>query len=270
MSRKIHELQAALGSGARTNKYRVLFPYLGQELDIQCHDVQSPGRSLGTVDVYLKGREFKMAGDRADQGSIALTFYNDPYFFLRRFFLKVIGGIQNYHTPQSIENSLFELSGISNDLNDMYSQSLKIGENGSATPSLFGEIGSFLGKTTDVVLAINSAYNQMKYNITSISNNITSLQNGGLAALETNMPITPVSYGFYVGKPWYMTDMIIQQLGPDEEVLSEMVLHNAFISEVGNVDYTDENGEISQTSLTVTYSGVSYGNDQEIRFLERY
>ncbi len=271
MSRKLHELQQTIGAGARSNKYRVLFPYFSQELDIQCHDIQSPGRSIGTVDIYLKGREFKAAGDRADQGTITLTFYNDPEFLIRRFFLKIIGGIQNYQTPQSIDQSMFEIANsgdiLPNDLNT-YLNSIKNSETGSTIPNL--GINGLLGKVTDTVLAINNAYNQIKNNFNSIQTMAKSLSSGGLQELSKEMDVTSVGYGFYVGKPWYMTDIKVLQLGPDEENLVETTLHNAFVSEVSQLEYTDEIGEISQTTLTITYSGISYGNDKEIRFLERY
>jgi len=225
MSRKLYELRASIGAGARTNKYRVHFPYLGKNLDIQCHNVQSPGRSIGTVDVYLKGREFKIAGDRADEGSITLTFYNDPELLLRRFFLKIIGGIQNYQTPVSI--AVVDAS---------YSE----------------QLNSILGTISSTISDITNAYNQIKYNINGL------MYSSGLY------------YGTYDGKPWYQTDIKILQLGPDEETLVETVLHNAFVSDVSALEYTDETGEISQTTLTITYSGISYGNDKEIRYLEKY
>ena len=83
---KIRELEAVLGSGARNNKYRVIFPYFGREIDIQTHDVTAPGRSMGVAEVYLKGRKYQLAGDRSDEGTITLTFYNDPEMIIRRFF----------------------------------------------------------------------------------------------------------------------------------------------------------------------------------------
>jgi hypothetical protein len=103
MAIKINELVRTIGSGARTNKYRVLFPLLGRDFDIQCHEFQSSGRSLGTVDVYLRGREFKMAGDRSDAGSFTVSFYNDPNLKIRNFFLRMIAVVQDYVTPVTVD-----------------------------------------------------------------------------------------------------------------------------------------------------------------------
>jgi hypothetical protein len=271
---KIRELQQVIGAGSRSNKYQVLFPYLGYELDIQCHDIQTPGRSIGTTDVYLKGREFKIAGDRADQGTITMTFYNDPMLLLRRFFLKIIGGIQNYQTPQSIEDSMFALSSIGMSANDLNTYLLGGSGSESSGPESSGVI-DFLEGVSDTVLTINDAYYQIKDNVNSLGtiyNSFKGTESIDINIQEGNSSITPVSsgYGFYVGKPWYMTDIKILQLGPDEENLVESTLHNAFVSDISPIEYTDETGDVTQTTVTITYSGIDYGNDREVRFLERY
>jgi len=98
---KIREIEYIMGAGARTNKYRVLIPFGGREIDIQCHDVNAPGRSMGVAEVFLKGRKYQLAGDRADEGSLTLTFYNDPELILRTTLLDMVNDIQDYNVPGS-------------------------------------------------------------------------------------------------------------------------------------------------------------------------
>jgi len=221
---KIKELQNVLQSGSRSNKYKVYFPLLGKDFDIQCHDVGSPGRGLGVVDVYLKGREFKIAGDRADEGTITLSFYNDPELSIRRFFLLLLSGVQSYRDPSFLSSFNFNL------------ESIQIPE----------------------IPELSEIYKQIKYNI----NKIKTIQNIDFTVSENT--VKSRGYSFFTGRPWYMTDITIEQIGPDEEVLSETVLYNAWITNVGNIDYNDEVGEITLTPLTFAYSGIGYDNDFDI------
>jgi len=216
MAVKLSELVQTLGSGARTNKYRVIFPFFGKELDIQCHEVSSPGRSIGVVDVYLKGREYKIAGDRADTSQITLVFYNDPNLIIRNFFLRVISEIQSYNTPdtvntESIRNYVQTASEIFNapGLNDLYS----------------GIIGGI------------NLINQVSYNIDNVLGFASGLTGGEIS-------------------PGYQYDISIQQLDEKGNVASETILMNAWISEVSEIQYTDETGEVSSTELTINYTGI--------------
>jgi len=238
---KIKELNEILKSGSRSNKYRVIYPLLGRNLDIQCHDVTSPGRGIGVIDIYLKGREFKIAGDRADVGSITLSFYNDPELIIRRFFLRIISGIQSYSTPESIEFKNFTTSfnnfnnPISNFLNNPLLNSIK---------------------------SVSSVYNEMKYNINNIKTNIKHFNNFSVSNNHGR------GYSFYRGRPWYMNDLIIQQLDHNENVISQATYNNAFISSVSDISYNDEVGEITRTELTINYSGVNYGSNFEMELID--
>jgi hypothetical protein len=228
MSRKLHELQRAIGAGARSNKYRVMMPMLGQKLDILCHNVQSPGRGIGTIDVYLKGREYKIAGDRADEGSITMTFYNDPNLILRRFFLKLIAGVQSYVTPETIQQTFNEFSDIQTDI---------------FNESSFLSLGMNTGWLTDF-------YQQIRNNLNTIK-----------VSANFEYSITPgTGYNFYAGRPWYMSDMQVIQLDNNEQPAAVTTLKNAFVSNIDNIEYTDETGEISQSTVTITYSGIDYGD----------
>jgi hypothetical protein len=196
---KIRELQSHIKAGARTNKYRVIYPLLGQSIDILCHNITLVGRGLGVVDVYYKGREIKFAGDRGDSGTFSMSFYNDEEMKYRTFFLKIISAIQNYSDPES-----FNITGIS--LQEIISD-------------LFKPLG-----------------------------------------------INPLSFDFIGSKPWYWTDIIIQQLDHNDEVISSVVLWDAWVTSVGDIDYTDETGDVSQTQITFAYSGIGAGYGSEPYF----
>jgi len=219
---KIRELEAVLGSGARSNKYRVIFPYFGRELDIQTHDVTAPGRSLGIVEVYLKGRKYQLAGDRADEGVITLTFYNDPDMIIRKFFLQVIAGVQNFNVPNTVEGGV-------------------------------PQGGEFVGRLGQQALV---AFDEIRSNFRSVTD------------LLRGMSYRPQP-GSHSG-PWYQSDIRVQQLNHNKDVSTEAVYHSAFVTDVSAIDYQDEVGEVSTTTITIAYTGVSYDNDSvDVQTLNR-
>ena len=232
---KIRELEAVLGAGARNNKYRVIFPYFGRELDIQTHDVTAPGRSIGVSEVFLKGRKYQLAGDRSDEGSITLTFYNDPDMLIRRFFLQMIAGMQSYELPVTIESE----------------------KSYSSYSSSGGSIVSRLGQKLKV------AFNEIRNNFRAVEEMLTYLNANSKKDYDVDLSRrhSNKGAGFYIHAPWYQTDIRIQQLDHNEDVTTEAIYHSSFISEVSGIDYQDEVGEISTTTLTLSYSGVSYGDD---------
>jgi hypothetical protein len=211
---KISELQYVLNAGARTNKYRVIFPYFGREFDIQVHEVTAPGAGIGVVDVYLKGREYKIAGDRGDTGELNMTFYNDPHLIIRNFFLRYIQNIQSYHTPDTIN-----------------------AETISDYAHLISNIGAnFIDELLNAGFGLIDFYNEIKYNLLNIKGFVSSITGNEMM-------------------PFYQTDIVIQQLNHDGDVVSETVYYNAFVSQVSELQYTDETGDISRTTLTINYSG---------------
>lgn len=168
---KISELSQIIKSGARTNKYRVLFAEKygnGKALDVLCSEVSSPGKSLGTVELYLRGRKYNIAGDRSDDGSTDITFYNDSGLELRNTFLEIIENVQNYDTP------------------------------------------IYFGGNT----------------------------------------------GFSEIIPEYQSDVIIEQLNGKGEIVSKIKLMDAWVQNVSDIQYTDESGDVSKTTVTLNYSGI--------------
>jgi len=227
MATKIRELQNELKAGSRSNKYRVLFPFIGNKLDILCHNITSPGRAIGAVELFYKGRKYQLAGDRGDEESITLSFYNDQDLILRRFFMKLIEGIQGYYTPET----------------------------------MFDTLNSFLPSINNITLPqglneIDDLYSELKnnaLNVQSFLNNLSVDMFRNMIGNNTNAGLFN-TYGY--GRPWYQFDIVIQQLGPDEDVQAEILLMDAFISTVGGIDYIDEVGEITQTELTINFSGT--------------
>ena len=208
MAIKINELINTIGSGARSNKYRVLMPFMGREFDIMCHEATTPGRSLGTVDIVLRGREYKVAGDRADENTIQLTFYNDPHLATRNFFLRYIEAIQSFATPVSVSQT----------------QLLKSQ----------GKLNAYQ--------TIQNSLNTLKGYVTEVKHNLGSLLSLG-------------GFEFFGTGAWYQMEMTIQQLDENENIATQTVLHNAWISEVSEIQYTDDTGEITKTTLTIVYTG---------------
>jgi len=233
MASKIRQLEAALGAGARTNKYRVIFPYFGQEIDIQTHAMSSPGSSMGVAEVYLKGRKYQIAGDRADEGSMSLTFYNDPDLLVRRFFLQIIDGIQNFNTPITIEN----------------------GSNMDTLGRDFLSSNNFSGYSQkNISNRISSAYDEIRRNFDSLS----SVFRGAANYLSGGQERSLFSSSVNGMDPWYQSTITIQQLDNNMDVSTETTVYNAFVTDVSAIEYTDEVGDISTTTITLAYTGIDY------------
>ena len=258
---KIRDTLAMVQSGARNNKYRLLFPLFGQEIDILCHASSNPGREMGTVEVYLKGRKYTMAGDMSDESSWTITIYNTQDFLVRNFFLKVIAGIQNFNTPITLDDEYSKSHDIFSGFNysgagsNLYQQ-----ESNYNTKDFLDSIG--MGDLTDAMETVNIAYNEMRnLNNINIGDNPNSFIQADGRVANHGLGTAGVynGDGNYAARPWYMTDIIIQQLDHNDNPISETRLNNAFATAVGGIDYTDEVGEISTTEITFAFSGIEYG-----------
>lgn len=264
---KIRDTLAVVQSGARNNKYRILFPLFGQEIDILCHASSNPGREIGTVEVFLKGRKYTMAGDMSDEGTWSITIYNTEDFLVRSFFLKVIAGIQNFNTPITLDEGYNQMSNIfqgfdyTSDGSNLY-----VGDSTQSSYDFLTTIGR--GELSDAMETVNNVYNEMRHNWNMINSAIDNVRD----IISDNSYIQPdglitsnnATYngdGHYIARPWYMTDIVIQQLDSNDLPVTETRLTNGFVSAVGGIDYSDEVGEISTTEITFTYSGTEYGVD---------
>jgi len=56
----------------------------------------------------------------------------------------------------------------------------------------------------------------------------------------------------------YKQDITIQQLDHDGLSIGEAILHNAFVTNVGAIEFSDETQGISTTSVTFTWSGITF------------
>ena len=249
---KVRETLNLIQSGARSNKYRILYPLFGQEIDILCHSTSNPGREIGTTEVFLKGRKYQMAGDMSDEGTWNMTIYNTEDFLVRSFFLTIIAGIQNFNNPQTLEDDI--IHSIVQSVEGLVYQ--------NAHYDFLQSTGH--GGLPAALNTVNEAYNQVRANWESIANTIQNFQTliQDVTYNTTGNHFTSTTLrgeSSYAARPWYMTDIIIQQLDHDGHPVTETILNNAFISSVGPIEYNDETGNISVTELTFTYSGIEYG-----------
>jgi len=257
---KIRETLALIKSGARSNKYRVLYPVFSNEIDIICTSTGMPGRDVSTVEAYVKGRKFLLAGEMADEGSWEMTIYNTPDHIHRRFFMKMIGGIHNFNTPSYL-----------NDGGSMPKTSLSGGTNMSvsgAASSAGGGIGDFLGGVSAAVSAIDTAYQDLKNvwgSAAKVSSDLKQAINGDWQSLEAL-----ISSNGYSSSNWYQQDVIIQQLDSNDVPITQMVLHNCFVTGVSPIEYSDESAEISTCTISFAYSGTSVGFNAETYSSESY
>ncbi len=262
---KTSQILAQIQAGARSNKYRIIFPYFTEEIDILCNSTTSPGREVGIAEVYLKGRKFSMAGEVQDDSAWEFTIYNTPDLLVRRFFLKILGGIHNFQTPETID-TVYNQRDFSQTFGTLDNSNLgTVG--GIIDSGLLQAVG--LGKVGNTISQINNGYKQMKSNwntIKSIPNTLKNAVENGFNLISR----TSGTGGNYNSGVWYMSEVIIQQLDHNDKVQTETMLHNAFVSKVSALEYTDDVGDVSQTTISFTYTGIEFGNTQEIRTLEKY
>ena len=258
---KIQETLGLIQAGARSNKYRILYPIFSKDIDIICNASSTPGREVSTVDVFVKGRRYQLAGEMSDDGTWEMTIYNTPDLLHRRFFLKMIGGIHNFQTPDYL------LDGGSLPYSDL-NGGTNLSVSGSVNTGIGGIAGAFLEDVSGVVSSINNAYNDIRTTFSAVqrtTDNIKRAINGDWESLESLV----VSSG-YSATPWYQQEIIIQQLDNNDEVIATTTLNNAFVTNVGPLEYNDENGEISTSVITFAYSGIEFGSNTEIPSIENY
>lgn len=91
MSFTISDLKRAMGSslGLRSNKYLIEIPVPGadgEKICILCRSTSLPERNIGTVDVYSKGRKYKMRGETEFPGTYNISILDDSSMSIRRLF----------------------------------------------------------------------------------------------------------------------------------------------------------------------------------------
>lgn len=92
MANKLAEIKAALGAGARANKYRVNFSVPSavpvgsnlQNADALCKASNFPSMTIGQIEVFNQGRKLILPGDTTYTNTWTLSFYNTEDHALRK------------------------------------------------------------------------------------------------------------------------------------------------------------------------------------------
>ena len=108
----INEFKSRLrGGGARANQFKVTLPFPGyaavggetSDLAFLCKASALPGQSIPSIAIPFRGRELKIAGDRAFE-HWSITVINDTDFKLYRAFERWMNGINNMTDNEGIAN----------------------------------------------------------------------------------------------------------------------------------------------------------------------
>ena len=99
------------GGGARANQFKVTLPFPGyaavggetSDLAFLCKASALPGQSIPSIAIPFRGRELKIAGDRAFE-DWSITVINDTDFKLYRAFERWMNGINNMTDNEGIAN----------------------------------------------------------------------------------------------------------------------------------------------------------------------
>ena len=99
------------GGGARANQFKVTLPFPGyaavggetSDLAFLCKASALPGQSIPSIAIPFRGRELKIAGDRAFE-DWTITVINDTDFKLYRAFERWMNGINNMTDNEGIAN----------------------------------------------------------------------------------------------------------------------------------------------------------------------
>lgn len=109
---KLSELKAALGAGARANKYRVNFSVPStvpvssnlQNADALCKASSFPGVSVGQIEVFNQGRKLILPGDTSYTNTWELTFYTTEDHALRKDMISWMASTDNFQNNQHSGN----------------------------------------------------------------------------------------------------------------------------------------------------------------------
>lgn len=103
----LETLKSTLGLGARANKFRVSLPYGGTDMDVLAKASSLPDVTLGTIEVWHKGRKMLVAGEAQYSGTWDVTFYNTDTMDIRQIFIDEIDKIDSYATEiKSVTSNL--------------------------------------------------------------------------------------------------------------------------------------------------------------------
>lgn len=100
MAGSITEFTSIFQGGARSNRYRITIPQLGDNLQFLAKAANLPGSNVAAVDVPYMGRIVKVAGDRTfDDWTISV--FNDVDFKIRNSALMWLSALENSHVANA-------------------------------------------------------------------------------------------------------------------------------------------------------------------------
>lgn len=99
--------QLGNGLGIRSNKYVILVPLpggLSKKLAVLAKATSLPERNIGTVDLYHKGRRYKVRGDTDLQNTYNISLTDDSEMKLRKAFDAWLRSVDNPETDVDATN----------------------------------------------------------------------------------------------------------------------------------------------------------------------
>ena len=231
----ISNLINKIGSGARTNKFRILIPIgdNGETFDILCQSASLPGKILTPVKMISKGRNYTLRGETSYDGNWSATIYNTDkmaeYKQMVRWMDEVhqhavyregilggltVGGVNVSKAAQGIT------SGINQAVNILSTNPL------SLVGSIINGAGTYPSYMRNIRIQMLGGSDTKKYK-------------QGFNKLGDN------------------NDLLA------ENVIAEVLLLGVFPTSVSPIDLTSENGNISVTNIVFAYSDIQFGSDLE-------
>lgn len=114
--------QLGNGLGIRSNKYVVIVPLpggLSKKLAVLAKATSLPERNLGSVDLYHKGRRYKVRGDTDLAGTYNISLTDDSQMKLRKYFDAWFRMADNPETDKDATNEGILGSTLSDALNSI-------------------------------------------------------------------------------------------------------------------------------------------------------
>jgi hypothetical protein len=103
----LETLKSTLGLGARANKFLVQLNYGDTDMDVLAKGTTLPDVTLGTVEVWFKGRKMTIAGEAQYSGTWDVIFYNTDDLKFRQIFIDEIAKIDSYDSEvKSVTSNL--------------------------------------------------------------------------------------------------------------------------------------------------------------------
>ena len=209
------------GLGIRSNLYGIVvpLPYEGSyKLAVLAKSTSLPERNVGTVDIYHKGRRYKIRGETDLQGTYTINMTDDSDMKLRQFFDAWM---------KSVDNTTPEFAGI---VGEMFQ-----GQWADALNVASGVLQGIGQVARDIKSSGNTWLERVKnYSVSNLKSQISD-----------NQILAP-----------YQVDVEVYQLAVNnKDAIYGYRLQNCFPIEVGAVEIADENeNQLSEFSVQLAYS----------------